>query len=81
MENTSSWPVIGHAAAVELLRRSIETRQVGHAYLFSGPEGVGRRTLALTFAQALICQQTGRLRPCGECSACGEWRAASTQTC
>lgn len=70
MEQATDWPVIGHRAAVDLLRRSIELGQVGHAYLFAGPEGVGRRTLARTFAQALVCQADLSARPCGRCSAC-----------
>jgi DNA polymerase-3 subunit delta' len=70
MSQTTNWPVIGHQHAVDLLRRSVEAGQVGHAYLFAGPEGVGRHTLALAFAQALVCQQPLGERPCGECSAC-----------
>ncbi len=70
MERATDWPVIGHRAAVDLLRRSLERGQVGHAYLFAGPEGVGRRTLARTFAQALVCQAELPARPCGQCSAC-----------
>ena len=70
MERTMDWPIIGHRSAVDVLRRSIERGQVGHAYLFAGPEGVGRRTLARTFARALVCQADAQLRPCGVCSAC-----------
>ncbi len=39
-----------------MLHRSITTGQVGHAYLFLGPEGIGKRTTALAFARALNCQ-------------------------
>ena len=70
MERETDWPIIGHRAAVDQLRRSIERGQVGHAYLFVGPEGVGRRTVARTFAQALVCQSQVGSRPCGVCSAC-----------
>jgi len=65
-----TWPIIGHQGAVELLQRSIATGQVGHAYLISGPQGIGRRTLARTFAQALVCEVPLPERPCGVCSAC-----------
>jgi DNA polymerase-3 subunit delta' len=65
-----SWPIIGHQGAVELLQRSVATGQIGHAYLISGPQGIGRRTLARTFAQALVCQAPLPERPCGVCSAC-----------
>src|SRR5919205_4005152 len=62
------WPVVGHSAAVEIFQRAVSSGQVGHAYLISGPEGVGRGTLARVFAQALVC--TSQERPCGACSAC-----------
>ncbi|HEX7101231.1 MAG TPA: DNA polymerase III subunit [Nitrolancea sp.] len=65
-----TWPIIGHQSAVELLQRSIATGQIGHAYLLSGPQGIGRRTLARTFAQALVCEAPLPERPCGVCSAC-----------
>jgi DNA polymerase-3 subunit delta' len=70
VERVTEWPIIGHQAAVDLLQRSIATSQIGHAYIFFGPEGIGRRTLAQTFARALICQSPLDERPCGVCSAC-----------
>ncbi|HET7035640.1 MAG TPA: DNA polymerase III subunit [Thermomicrobiaceae bacterium] len=62
------WPIVGHAEAVALLSRAAASGQVGHAYLISGPEGIGRHTLAVTFTQALLC--TAARKPCGVCSAC-----------
>lgn len=62
------WPIVGHRWAAELLAHHIENDQVSHAYLFTGPEGVGRTTLALAFAQALVCE--AEERPCGVCRAC-----------
>ncbi len=70
MERDTDWPIIGHRAAVDMLRRSIERGQVAHAYLFAGPEGVGKRTLARIFAQALVCSDETGPHPCGVCSAC-----------
>ena len=46
------WGIVGHERAVDLLRRSIRHRRIGHAYLISGPLGVGKRTLAVRLAQA-----------------------------
>lgn len=66
-----NWNLIGHEWAVELLRRHIAGEQLRHAYLLLGPQGVGRRTLALGLAQALNC--TSPLapgEPCGACSSC-----------
>jgi DNA polymerase III subunit delta' len=66
-----SWPITGHDNAVDQLSRAVQSGRVNHAYLFTGPTGIGRRTLARTFAQALVCQSPNRSnRPCGECSAC-----------
>jgi len=62
------WPVIGHEWAVALLRRAVMTGRLGHAYLFTGPAGVGKGTLAQALAQAVLC--TGDAPPCGRCRAC-----------
>ena len=62
------WGVIGHEWAVALLSRNLAAGRVRHAYLFTGPAGVGRRTLALALARALNC--TGSQPPCGQCRSC-----------
>jgi DNA polymerase III subunit delta' len=53
------WGIIGHERAVDLLQRAIRRRRIGHAYLISGPLGVGKRTVALRLAQALNCERFG----------------------
>ncbi len=66
-----AWDMIGHQWAVDLLQGHIRRGAVRHAYLFTGPEGVGRRTLALRFAQALVCEQPPAAgEACGQCRAC-----------
>lgn len=50
-----NWNMIGHQWAVNLLRGHIAQDALRHAYLFTGPRGVGRRTLALRFIQTLNC--------------------------
>ena len=52
-----NWNIVGHAWAVKMLLQHAAQDTPGHAYLFAGPPGVGRRTLALRFAQALNCTQ------------------------
>jgi len=67
----SNWNLTGHDWAVDMLKKHIVHGTTRHAYLFSGPPGLGRRTLALRFAQALNCPtplETGI--PCGECRDC-----------
>ncbi len=67
----SPWPVVGHAWAVDLLRRTLAPGGPGpkHAYLLSGPPQIGKTTLAQALAQALLCQEGGP-DPCGRCRSC-----------
>jgi DNA polymerase III subunit delta' len=68
---TANWGLLGHEWAVDMLRQHILRDSVRHAYLFTGPPGLGRRTLALRFAQALNCTQpTAPGQPCGTCRDC-----------
>jgi len=52
-----NWGLLGNTWAVNLLRGHIQQDGIRHAYLFSGPPGIGKRSLALRFAQALNCPQ------------------------
>ena len=68
---TDNWNLLGHDWAVDMLRRHIATGEARHAYLFAGPPGLGRRSLALAFARALNC--TAPPAPgeaCGQCRDC-----------
>jgi DNA polymerase-3 subunit delta' len=59
--------------AVETLRRALASGRVHHAYLFDGPDGVGKERAAFGLAQALVCERRaeGSADACGVCSACG----------
>jgi len=61
--------VIGQERVTDALARALEGDRVAHAYLFHGPEGVGKKAAALAFAQALLCERRGRGAPAGD--ACG----------
>ncbi|MGE5073074.1 MAG: ATP-binding protein [Anaerolineae bacterium] len=68
---TANWSLLGHEWAVDLLQQQVAQGTMRHAYLFTGPPGVGRRTLGLRFAQALNCQQPlAPGQPCGVCRNC-----------
>ncbi len=64
-----SWNIIGHEWAIDYLQRSIVAGRDAHAYLVSGPDGVGKALLALRLAQALNCETAGGV-PCLECHTC-----------
>ncbi|MCU0519637.1 MAG: DNA polymerase III subunit delta' [Anaerolineae bacterium] len=66
----SQWPVVGHRWAVQQLRHAIEVGEVPHALLITGPESVGKRTLAQQLIAAMLCRATGEERPCGRCPSC-----------
>ena len=71
---TTTWDILGHEWAARLLQQHIIRGQVRHAYLFSGPAGVGRRTLALHFAQAINCEQPPSPgNACGVCRTCNQF--------
>jgi len=69
----NNWSIHGHETAVGLLQKAASP-EVGprHAYLFLGPRHVGKRTLAQTFARALLCANNGTASavPCGACRPC-----------
>ncbi|WP_264777378.1 DNA polymerase III subunit gamma/tau [Deinococcus aetherius] len=61
--------VVGQEHVKDVLRAALEQGRVGHAYLFSGPRGVGKTTTARLIAMTANC--TGPLpKPCGECESC-----------
>lgn len=66
-----NWNLLGHEWVVEMLKQHLTRDSVRHAYLITGPPGLGRRTLALRFAQALNCPTPSAPgEPCGKCKTC-----------
>lgn len=62
--------VVGQQTVVKTLRGELQNDRVGHAYLFSGPRGVGKTSMARIFAKALNCVKGPTPNPCGECVHC-----------
>lgn len=68
-----SWHGIeGHDAVVEQFRRAAARGRLASTFLFVGPPGIGKRSLAVKLAQALLCERYNpqALEPCGQCHAC-----------
>jgi DNA polymerase-3 subunit delta' len=65
-----SWDlVIGQERVKVLLKHILQSKQIAHAYLFYGPEGIGKDALAIEFAKTLNCIEEG-IEACGTCSHC-----------
>ena len=72
----NTWEVFGHDWAVEMLQRQILTNSLRHAYLITGPSGVGRRTLAVRLSQAINCASPlAPAVPCRNCRTCRQIEA------
>ncbi len=65
----STFEPINQERARDVLARAIAGHRVAHAYLFQGADGVGKRAVALEFAQELLCEE-GSGTPCGTCLPC-----------
>ena len=64
--------VVGQEHVVQTLCNSILANNISHAYLFSGPRGSGKTTLARLFAKTINCQNREKQEPCNKCSSCLE---------
>lgn len=66
----------GHSSALAILRKALANDRIAHAYLFTGPDGIGKRCTAVALAHALLCQEAPQ-RGCTSCPACVSLQAGS----
>ena len=62
--------IVRQEHVVRVLVNQIERREVGHAYLFTGPRGTGKTSVARIFARAINCEHPVNGSPCGKCETC-----------
>ena len=68
--------IIGHEKQLETLRLALANGRLHHAYLFVGPDGVGKRTVALSLARAVHCSERNN-DFCGQCANCARIQAGN----
>ena len=61
--------ILGHEKLIHHLKKSIEMDKIGHAYIFDGPAGIGKKTTATAFSKGILCKEFGQ-DVCGVCSSC-----------
>ncbi|NLX51031.1 MAG: DNA polymerase III subunit delta' [Deltaproteobacteria bacterium] len=62
--------IYGHSRQIDMLRQTMTQGRVAHSYLFSGPDAIGKKTVALAFAAALNCADAAGSDACGVCASC-----------
>lgn len=62
--------LLGQVRAKRLLGRSLSSGRIAHAYLFKGPDGVGKKLFAAAMARAVNCRTMGPEKSCGTCASC-----------
>ena len=64
--------IVGQEHIVRTLSNAVSTGLIAHAYLFSGPRGSGKTTIARLLAKAINCENRKGHEPCNQCSSCSE---------
>lgn len=62
--------IIGQREITDGLKHALSSGKIGHAYIFTGPKGIGKKTVARVFAGLLLCQKSEGEKRCGSCLSC-----------
>ena len=62
--------IYGQDTIVKIIKNSIKNKQINHAYLFAGPRGTGKTSIAKIFAKIVNCENPTEYEPCGKCNSC-----------
>ncbi|MCD6327139.1 hypothetical protein J7M28_06260 [bacterium] len=63
--------VFGQESAIAQLAKCVAEDRVASAYLFTGPSGVGKKTVAFSLVRTVLCERRIGMEPCGRCASCG----------
>jgi DNA polymerase III delta' subunit len=66
-EKAFNWQISGHSRQLELLSKALTSERLAHAYVFAGPESVGKKTVARRLAEHLLCEFSNACGQCGQC--------------
>lgn len=70
--------VVGQSHVTQTLKNAINSKRIAHAYLFVGPRGIGKTSLARIFSKALNCVNGPTAEPCDKCDSCREITAGNS---
>src|SRR3989344_2708091 len=69
-----NWPLIGHTHIKRYFEKVLQSGNIHHAYLFEGPQHLGKSTFARLLIQTLLCEEKDRQLPCGICRPCDAFK-------